>query len=625
MTAATFNLKSKLVTTSPAANSLPNINDAVFVIGADERVVYGNDRLFQLTRTNETDLLGKSYHQLFQRLSLLCEHDQKTLGSLLAARNYLKESPRQDTRVGNTFGDCIQVEIFRMSNLEEQPFWGGVIRVCPSAQNGASAQTETFRALTDELRSSLVSIIGCATILHKDIDDWNEKKLHGFVDSIVENAQRSAQLLENVRDSWGVEHDGLQLDVQPTDLQRLIQHVLRRFSDKVDLLNLALDIPQTLPYVEMDIIRMDRVMHMLFHNILNTVGGKLVRVYAHQIERHAVQVDICYEGENIFPPTGPDSVNEPLHQFVRKSGLTRELYLQMYVIQSILKAHKGTLCAKTLAEHGTVVHLVLPLKQQLNTPQAATQPTDGRHHTQVRAQLSGPRGKVMVIEDDPYVLRLLGDQLKRAGHSVTNSCEGKHALQMVTTTVPDIILLNWHLAVSGGLDLCAKLRELTAAPIIVIADDFSADELIASLAAGADDYVSWPIQVKEVLARIQARLRRSYLPEAGDDLQRHPVVKVGDLAIDLAERHVTLHGKPVRLTPIEYKLLHALASNAGRILTHGQLISKVWGSMCNDESQYLWVNISRLRTKLKDSSSDPKYILTERGVGYALAQPDEIR
>ena len=236
---------------------------------------------------------------------------------------------------------------------------------------------------------------------------------------------------------------------------------------------------------------------------------------------------------------------------------------------------------------------------------------------------ASPVGKVLIIESDPNLAHLLKTQFERVGHTVIRTAETNRAPEIAAVVVPDIILLELpENDCSCHIDLCRDLRELTPAPIIVIASRFDEDNLVASLHSGADDYVTKPLQINELMARLQAHLRRAHFLDASSPARNNAVFKTGDLAINFAHRQVNLRGELVELTPVEYKLLHALAANAGRFLTHQQLISKIWGPMFNQESQYLWVNVSRLRAKIEDDPGDPQYIVTRHGVGYSLAVVD---
>lgn len=223
--------------------------------------------------------------------------------------------------------------------------------------------------------------------------------------------------------------------------------------------------------------------------------------------------------------------------------------------------------------------------------------------------------KVLVIDDDAQMLRLLKIKLEVEGFEVVTATRGNNALELAVVEQPDVILLDVKMPDASGFDICSRMREFTTVPIIMITGQSKEEDMVRGLDVGADDYLVKPIRNKELLARVRANLRRARIP---DQAPSKPVFRLGDLMVDFAQRQVTVQTKTVRLTPTEYKLLYHLAVNAGRILTHSQLLSKVWGPGYEEDTQYLWVNISRLRGKLEANPSSPEYILTEPGVGYYL-------
>jgi len=180
--------------------------------------------------------------------------------------------------------------------------------------------------------------------------------------------------------------------------------------------------------------------------------------------------------------------------------------------------------------------------------------------------------------------------------------------------VPDAIILDLVLPDGSGTDVCRELRTWTAAPIIVLSAIGEESEKVAALDAGADDYVTKPFGMDELLARLRAAMRRVSQPG-------EPVRQIGELRVDLEKHAVSMAGEPVQLTPHEYALLRLLATNEGKLLTHAVILREVWGPQYGDESHYLHVYVSQLRRKIEPDSTRPRYILTEPGAGYRLVDP----
>jgi two-component system KDP operon response regulator KdpE len=221
--------------------------------------------------------------------------------------------------------------------------------------------------------------------------------------------------------------------------------------------------------------------------------------------------------------------------------------------------------------------------------------------------------RVLVVDDEPQIVRALRTSLRGAGYDVETAATAEEALTALAANPPDAVVLDLVLPDGSGTEVCRELRTWSSAPVIVLSVVGDEAEKVAALDAGADDYVTKPFSVEELLARLRAALRRV-------DAPAEPVVEVGDLRIDLEKRAVFLRGEPVQLTPHEFALLRVLARNPGKLLTHTALLREVWGRGYGDESHYLHVYVSQLRRKLETDPARPSYILTEPGAGYRLAE-----
>jgi Response regulators consisting of a CheY-like receiver domain and a winged-helix DNA-binding domain len=226
--------------------------------------------------------------------------------------------------------------------------------------------------------------------------------------------------------------------------------------------------------------------------------------------------------------------------------------------------------------------------------------------------VSGPR--VLVVDDEVQILRALRTNLRGAGYEVDTAETAEAALAAAAMRPPDAVILDLVLPDGSGTDVCRRLREWTQVPIVVLSAVGDEQDKIAALDAGADDYVTKPFGIDELLARLRAVLRRG-LPAAG------PVLDIGELRIDLDKRAVWVAGRLLALTPNEFDLLSVLAQNEGKLLTHRALLREVWGPAYDRESHYLHVYVSQLRRKVEPDPARPRYILTEPGAGYRLVAP----
>lgn len=228
---------------------------------------------------------------------------------------------------------------------------------------------------------------------------------------------------------------------------------------------------------------------------------------------------------------------------------------------------------------------------------------------------------VLLIEDDPQIRRFLRTALTEHEYRLIEAVNGKEGLQQVTTCSPDIVLLDLGLPDRDGGELTREIRSWSRIPIIVISARGREEEKIQALDAGADDYLSKPFGVGELMARMRVALRHSAQFKDG---RSEPIFEVDALVVDLGKRQVTLAGQRMHLTPIEYKLLTILVRHAGKVITHAQLLREIWGPPFMNEVHYLRVYMGQLRRKIEQDPAQPHYIFTEQGVGYRFRAESSV-
>jgi two-component system KDP operon response regulator KdpE len=224
---------------------------------------------------------------------------------------------------------------------------------------------------------------------------------------------------------------------------------------------------------------------------------------------------------------------------------------------------------------------------------------------------------VLLIEDEPQIRRFLRAALSSHGYTPVEASTAEEGLRQATTRPPALIILDLGLPDLDGLEVTRRVREWSETPIIVLSARGQESDKIAALDAGADDYLTKPFSVGELLARMRVALRHT----AATQEPEAPVFQVGDLRVDLARRQVFVQETEVHLTPIEYRLLSVLVGHAGKVVTHKQLLKEVWGLAYQAESHYLRVYMGQLRRKLEADPARPRYLTTEPGVGYRLRLP----
>jgi two-component system, OmpR family, KDP operon response regulator KdpE len=231
------------------------------------------------------------------------------------------------------------------------------------------------------------------------------------------------------------------------------------------------------------------------------------------------------------------------------------------------------------------------------------------------------RQRVLVADDDPLIQRLVRTHLDRAGFRVLTAGDGEAAVDMAAAEQPDLIVLDLMMPGVDGFEVCKRIREFSLVPVVMLTARGDQVDKLRGFEVGADDYLTKPFSPPELLARVRAVLRRA---QQGASSSAPSVVRCGALTIDFVRRRVLVNEELVKLTPTEFQLLQQLALNAGKVLSHTELLTSVWGPEYRDDRDYLWAYVRHLRRKLEPDAEHPRYILSEPGYGYVLdcATPD---
>jgi two-component system KDP operon response regulator KdpE len=230
--------------------------------------------------------------------------------------------------------------------------------------------------------------------------------------------------------------------------------------------------------------------------------------------------------------------------------------------------------------------------------------------------LANKGARILVVDDEQEIRRLLKVALTAYGYDISEAANGQEGLTQAAILHPDLLILDMSLPDLDGLEVIRRLREWSKIPIIILSVREQDQDKIQALEEGADDYVTKPFSMGELIARIRVAIRHQFV--RNDE----PVIILGGLSIDLAHRQVSIDEKQIKLTPIEYEILKHLAINSGKVLTHRYLLTNVWGKEYQNQNHYLRIFIRQLRMKIEPKPAQPTYILTEPGIGYRLAVPE---
>jgi two-component system KDP operon response regulator KdpE len=595
---------------------LANLSQGIFVVDTNDRLSFYNSRTADLIGLNGDELIGEPYQNLFSRIARLGTEPQKIKEEFAAALERLDQSPHVYIITPYPLIYYLQVSLFPFGGdpcLQIQ--WIGIIRDATSEWAEVHQRTEQLSRLAYQIRFPAATVRGYVTTLLNSHRYWDENERQKFIESMDATVDEMSKLLENLYEILRIETGTLILLPRPTNIRRLVQRLLQSLAFRSKAHSFVIEIDDDLPTANIDSLRIEQVLKNIFDNALMKLpanGQIKIAGFARNNE-----IVISISDWNIgMPPNHFEGVFEAFDKIATSSNEhDRQAVTGLYIARGLVLAHQGNMWVENSLSEGAKLCLSFPIDFHGIGKNGA--PIHNRvqdFHSIPENRTNHQPSKVLVTGDDSASVRLVKSTLEHAEFRVVSPMPWDIMLEHVVTEAPDIAIMDVHLPDSEGFNICARLREFSDVPIILIANDPHEGDILSGLNAGADDFLSKPFSVKELIARVRTRLRRGQSGHLIHNTSMH----VGDLVIDFSQHAVSLGGQPVELTRTEYKLLHYLAINAGRVLTHDQILEEVWGFGCNQQTQYLWVNISRLRKKLGEDPTNLKYILTQPGVGYYL-------
>ena len=476
-------------------------------------------------------------------------------------------------------------------------------------------RAEFLGMVSHELRTPLTSIKGSVANLldpSASLDPAEVAQFHRIIDA---QTDRMRDLISDLLDVARIQTGSLSASPGPTQLAPLVDEAKSTYISAGGRNNIRIEIPPGLPVVMADRRRIVQVIGNLLSNASRHAPESSVIQIAAEQEGLYVRVSVIDNGRGIHADRLP-------HLFRKFSRFDTEdergdTGLGLAICKGIVEAHGGRIWAESDGP-GLGTRFTFTL---LADGEAETFVPEEGSGSAVRSPRSGTEHpRILVVDDDPQTLRYVRDILSRAGYAVTVTADPGEVSRLVEDEEPHLVLLDLMLPGTDGMELMEIIRAMTMAPIIFLSA-YGQDQVIArAFEKGADDYIVKPFSPTELAARIQAALRRRDSPA----LDFHGVQYViGDLVVDYPQRRVTLAGLPVELTSLEYRLLAALSANAGRLMTHEQLLQRVWGQDNSGGSGPVRTYVKRLRRKLGDDPANPAYIFTKRRLGYWMEQADE--
>ena len=475
-------------------------------------------------------------------------------------------------------------------------------------------ETERLRAeflgmVSHELRTPLTSIKGSVATLLDPAEPLNQAEMRQFLQIIDAQSDRMRALIRDLLDLARIETGALSVSPDPSDVAALVNDARSSFIASGGRHSVQVEIPQDLPWVMAHRDRMVQVLGNLISNAARHSPAKSPILVSAERGNFHVTVSVSDRGRGI----PADSLPQLFRRFAQPDAEDRggDTGLGLAICKGIVEAHGGRIWAESEGPGlGARFNFTIPTVEEAGfvTPVVPAARSARRG--------SRPLVRILAVDDDPQALRLVRESLSNADYQVYGAANSQEALRLIRDQRPELVLLDLMLPGTDGIELMQEIRETFEVPVIFLSA-YGQEELVArAFDSGAADYVVKPFATSELSARIRAALRRQAAPEPV-----RPYV-LGDLEVDYAQRRVTLEGRPVRLTDIEYRTLAELTSNAGRVVTYAQLLRRVWGMDRDGDVRPMRTVISTLRRQLADDADDPRYIFTQPRVGYRMAREE---
>ena len=476
-------------------------------------------------------------------------------------------------------------------------------------------RAEFLGMVSHELRTPLTTIKGSAATLLTASSTLSPAEMGEFFRIIDEQADHMRGLISDLLDVTRIEAGRLSITPEPTVVAALVNQAREAFLRDGARNSIEVDLPPDLPRISADRQRMMQVLTNLLSNASKYSSDRsAIRVSA-SVEDVYVAISVSDEGRGV-------SAERLAHLFRKYSRIDSEDLdrhvagegLGLAICKGIVEAHGGRIRAESDGQGlGTRFIFTVPAVDEASNG-SATGPGPLSADSE---QAPRGRARILAVDDEPQILRHVRNTLSEAGYTPIVTSNADEVESLIELEKPHLVLLDMILPGTDGIELMKRILEITDVPVIFLAGQ-GGDQIVAqAFEAGADDYIVKPFSPTELAARIEAVLRRQ---AASDRIKARKPYVLGDLKIDYAERRVTAADHPVQLTATEYKLLFALSINAGRVLTHDQLLRRVWGRDYSGDSLLLRSFVKKLRRKLGDDAASPTYIFTEPRVGYRMAK-----
>jgi PAS domain S-box-containing protein len=567
-----------------------------------------NPALGALLDLEPGDVKNLPYRRIFQRLLNQALEPEVIRQAIRQAVIAVAEHPIVEIALEGERTRYLEVSFFPVWEASDgPPGWGAQIQDVTQARDRSAWKMELLSILAHDIRTPLATLKGHATALLANYRRWSDDIVLEFLEAMDRGADELVKQVDRSLALTRVEAGRLGLRPEAVSVPNLVHQAVERAASSLGETQITTDWPDALPQLRVDPARVEEVLVNLLDNAAQfNPPWQPIRITA-RVQDSMIQVSVLDHGPGV-PPELRERVFDRLEQ---GDPADRGSGLGLFISRKIVEAHGGRIWMEgPPAGHGQGAQVMLTLP--IMPPQPGL---DRRPQRRGRRDLPGgvAQAEILIVEQEPELQMLIHTILTSAGYKAAMAVSGASAVDRITQSEPDLVLLDGHLPDLDGLTVCRNLRRWSNVPILMLTSKTSQEDLIAALDAGADDYLTKPFQSPELLARIRALIRRGLQSEP--DLRSGDRTRADGLVIDHAQRQVWRGGEPIELTPTEFDLLAYLARNRNQVLSHEQLISHVWGGL-HGSRHTLFVHINRLRSKIELEPDTPHFIVTRWGVGY---------